>query len=157
MRRPRILKPGGNELTQWAERLGVRESRFARCTTGRRIFSHPAMSVNLDACIQCTRCVRACREEQNNVIGYAGRGGYARIVFDFDDAMGASHVARRMRAGLPHRRVGPAKAAYQIKADKEGRASVHSAAWLPTDVPRERQQDHPRRGRDGPQPRIGYA
>ena len=24
--------------------------------------SHPAIAVNLDACIQCTRCVRACRE-----------------------------------------------------------------------------------------------
>ena len=32
--------------------------------------SHPAMIVNLDACIQCTRCVRACRETQvNDVIG----------------------------------------------------------------------------------------
>ena len=30
------------------------------------------MAVNLDACIQCNRCVRACREEQvNDVIGYA--------------------------------------------------------------------------------------
>ena len=24
--------------------------------------SHPAMAVNLDACIQCNLCVRACRE-----------------------------------------------------------------------------------------------
>jgi formate dehydrogenase major subunit len=41
--------------------------------------SHPAMAVNLDACIQCTRCVRACREAQvNDVIGYAGRGAEAR-------------------------------------------------------------------------------
>src|SRR5690606_22560668 len=45
----------------------------------------------LDACIQCGRCVRACREEQvNDVIGYAWRGGHARIVFDLDDPMGAS-------------------------------------------------------------------
>src|SRR5213075_1364248 len=53
--------------------------------------SHPAMAVNLDACIQCTRCVRACREEQvNDVIGYAFRGHDSKIVFDFDDPMGAS-------------------------------------------------------------------
>src|SRR6185437_10562192 len=53
--------------------------------------SHPAMSVNLDACIQCTRCVRACREEQvNDVIGYAFRGAHSKIVFDLDDPMGAS-------------------------------------------------------------------
>ena len=32
-----------------------------------------------------------CREEQaNDVIGYAGRGGHAAIVFDFDDPMGNS-------------------------------------------------------------------
>ena len=49
------------------------------------------MAVHLDACIQCKRCVRACREEQvNDVIGYAFRGGQSKIVFDFDDAMGVS-------------------------------------------------------------------
>ena len=53
--------------------------------------SHPAMAVNLDACIQCTRCVRACREEQvNDVIGYAFRGAHSKIVFDLDDPMGES-------------------------------------------------------------------
>jgi formate dehydrogenase major subunit len=49
------------------------------------------MAVNLDACINCTLCVRACREIQvNDVIGMAGRGAHAKIVFDLDDAMGAS-------------------------------------------------------------------
>ena len=49
------------------------------------------MAVNLDACIQCTRCVRACREEQvNDVIGYAFRGAHSKIVFDLNDPMGAS-------------------------------------------------------------------
>ncbi len=53
--------------------------------------SHPAMAVNLDACIQCNLCVRACREVQvNDVIGMAGRGHTEKIVFDFDDPMGAS-------------------------------------------------------------------
>ena len=37
--------------------------------------SHVAMRVNLDACIHCNLCVRACREVQvNDVIGMAGRG-----------------------------------------------------------------------------------
>jgi formate dehydrogenase major subunit len=49
------------------------------------------MAVNLDACIQCNRCVRACREEQvNDVIGFAHRGAAAKIVFDLDDPMGDS-------------------------------------------------------------------
>ena len=53
--------------------------------------SHPAMAVNLDACIQCNLCVRACREVQvNDVIGMAGRGHDEKIVFDFDDPMGNS-------------------------------------------------------------------
>lgn len=53
--------------------------------------SHVAMKVNLDACIQCGLCVRACREIQvNDVIGMGGRGHDAYPVFDFDDPMGAS-------------------------------------------------------------------
>ena len=53
--------------------------------------SHPAMAVNLDACINCNLCVRACREVQvNDVIGMAGRGHHEKIVFDFNDPMGDS-------------------------------------------------------------------
>jgi formate dehydrogenase major subunit len=53
--------------------------------------SHSAMHVNLDACIECNLCVRACREVQgNDVIGLAHRGAAAKIVFDFDDPMGDS-------------------------------------------------------------------
>ncbi|MFN3985232.1 MAG: formate dehydrogenase subunit alpha [Rhodocyclaceae bacterium] len=53
--------------------------------------SHTAMHVNLEACIACNLCVRACREVQvNDVIGLAHRGAAAKIVFDFDDPMGDS-------------------------------------------------------------------
>jgi len=80
-----------SELAHWAQALGVAGSRFASRVQPPPDFSHPAIAVQLDACIQCTRCVRACREEQaNDVIGYAGRGDHARIVFDFGDPMGAS-------------------------------------------------------------------
>ena len=75
----------------WAEKIGVTESRFP--TEQRWIHdpSHPAMRVNLDACIQCNLCVRACREVQvNDVIGMAYRNAGAKIVFDFDDPMGES-------------------------------------------------------------------
>ena len=49
------------------------------------------MRVNLDACIHCNLCVRACREVQvNDVIGMAGRGFGEQIVFDMADPMGAS-------------------------------------------------------------------
>ncbi|MGR3661607.1 MAG: formate dehydrogenase subunit alpha [Paracoccaceae bacterium] len=53
--------------------------------------SHVAMRINLDACIQCGLCVRACREVQvNDVIGMAGRGQDSYPVFDLADLMGAS-------------------------------------------------------------------
>ncbi len=82
------------ELSRWAERLGV-QVRPALAALRRAPLapdlSHPAMAVQLDACIQCGRCVRACREEQaNGVIGMALRGAGTRPVFDLDDPMGAS-------------------------------------------------------------------
>ncbi len=54
-------------------------------------YSHSAIAVNLDACINCGLCVRACREVQmNDVIGMAYRGHQAKVVFDFDEGMGDS-------------------------------------------------------------------
>jgi formate dehydrogenase major subunit len=115
-------KPEENELTKWKTRLGVEESRFAPRLQPNPDFSHPAMTVNLDACIQCTRCVRACREEQNNdVIGYAFRGGHSKIVFDFDDPMGTSTCVAcgECVQACPTGALAPAKEAYQVKADKK--------------------------------------
>ena len=72
-----------SELDQWKRALGIDKPRFPARKQPASDISHPAMAVNLDACIQCTRCVRACREEQvNDVIGYSYRGGHSAIVFD---------------------------------------------------------------------------
>jgi formate dehydrogenase major subunit len=80
-----------NEVDQWAEKIGVGKPRFEARQQPAQDHSHPAIAVNLDACIQCTRCLRACRDEQvNDVIGLAFRGDQAKIVFDMDDAMGSS-------------------------------------------------------------------
>src|SRR4051794_32390664 len=81
-----------SKFWKWADRLGISHSRLpARERQPAPDRSHPAMAVNLDACIQCNLCVRACREVQvNDVIGMAGRGHNEHIVFDFDDPMGAS-------------------------------------------------------------------
>lgn len=86
-------RPHG-ELSDWAAKLDV--TPRAALTALRREppapdLSHPAMAVNLGACIQCTRCVRACRETQvNDVIGMLHRGAQARVIFDVADAMGDS-------------------------------------------------------------------
>ena len=116
------LKPGANELYHWAGELGVTHPRFARRRQPKADLSHPAMDVNLDACIQCTRCVRACREEQvNDVIGYAFRGHDSKIVFDFDDPMGASTCVAcgECVQACPTGALAPAKNAYQVVADRK--------------------------------------
>ena len=80
-----------NEVDFWARKLSVGKPRFAARRQPRQDASHAAITVNLDACIQCTRCVRACRDEQvNDVIGLAFRGDDVKIVFDMDDPMGNS-------------------------------------------------------------------
>ncbi|SNS71671.1 NAD-dependent formate dehydrogenase catalytic subunit /NAD-dependent formate dehydrogenase iron-sulfur protein [Noviherbaspirillum humi] len=80
-----------NEVDEWARKMEVGRPRFAPRAPFPSDYSHPAISVNLDACIQCTRCLRACRDEQmNNVIGLALRGEAATIVFDMGDPMGNS-------------------------------------------------------------------
>ncbi|TFL20213.1 formate dehydrogenase subunit alpha [Jannaschia formosa] len=83
-----------SHLWDMAEASGVMASRLPTMDADRIPLlddSHVAMRVNLDACIQCGLCVRACREVQvNDVIGMAGRGHDAWPVFDFDDPMGES-------------------------------------------------------------------
>jgi len=77
-----------SELDVWARKMNLGAPRFPRRAQPEADASHPAIAVNLAACIQCTRCLRACREIQvNDVIGYAERGA---IVFDFNDPMGRS-------------------------------------------------------------------
>jgi formate dehydrogenase major subunit len=72
--------------------MGVTASRFPRSAVRQvRDDSHPGIAVDLAKCIHCMRCVQVCREvEVNDVIGMAGRGHMARIVFDFGDPMGQS-------------------------------------------------------------------
>jgi formate dehydrogenase major subunit len=80
-----------SRLWQWADALDISSSRFPRRVPPAPDRSHPAMAVQLDACIHCNLCVRACREVQvNDVIGMTGRGWHEKIVFDFDDPMGHS-------------------------------------------------------------------
>ena len=83
-----------SHLWDMAEKTAVSQSRFPKLEESRIPLlddSHVAMSVNLDACIQCGLCVRACREVQvNDVIGMSGRGHNAYPTFDMADPMGAS-------------------------------------------------------------------
>ncbi|MES9970413.1 MAG: formate dehydrogenase subunit alpha [Candidatus Thiodiazotropha sp.] len=80
-----------NELDQWSQKMDLGKPRFPGRRQPSPDSSHPAIAVNLDACIQCTRCLRACREEQvNDVIGYAWRGAESQIVFDAQESLAES-------------------------------------------------------------------
>lgn len=80
-----------SKFWNWADKVGVDSSRFPASDKPKTDVSHVAMAVNLDACINCNLCVRACREVQvNDVIGMSYRGHGAKITFDFDDPMGDS-------------------------------------------------------------------
>jgi len=49
------------------------------------------MTVDLNACIQCGLCIRACRDVQvNDVLGMSGRGNNSYPVFDINKLMGES-------------------------------------------------------------------
>ena len=112
-----------DEVAQWANKLGVGTPRFpATRALPPADASHAAIEVNLDACIQCTRCVRACRDEQvNDVIGLAGRGENARIVFDQGDAMGASTCVAcgECVQACPTGALAPARGAALVVPDKQ--------------------------------------
>jgi formate dehydrogenase major subunit len=92
-----------SKFWNWSDKVGVETSRFpgrnphAHTATPHEAglalhdASHTAIAVNLDACIACGLCERACREVQSNdVIGMGFRGHDMRPVFDLADEMGDS-------------------------------------------------------------------
>jgi formate dehydrogenase major subunit len=114
-----------SELDEWAGKLKVGKPRFEARHQPHADLSHYGMAVNLDSCIQCTRCLRACREEQvNDVIGYAFRGEHSKIVFDLDDPMGDSTCVAcgECVQACPTGALMPARDAGLTKPDKQ----VHS-------------------------------
>src|SRR5258706_12965348 len=119
---PETVYTLNSELDLWAKKMGIGKPRFRARRQPAEDVSHPAIDVNLDACIQCTRCVRACREEQvNDVIGYAFRGGHSKIVFDLDDPMGDSTCVAcgECVQACPTGAGAPAKHAYLTPADSK--------------------------------------
>ena len=111
-----------SELDYWTNKFGIHDPRFHQRQQVGPDLSHPAIAVNLDACIQCTRCVRACREEQvNDVIGFAFRGGKSRIVFDMADPMGESTCVAcgECVQACPTGALMPAKNVGLVKPDKK--------------------------------------
>ncbi len=96
--RPRDEGPDNQSLFwEWAGSMGISGSerfgsKFEEAGYEAAFdITNPAIAVNLDACISCGACVRACREVQvNDVIGMGERGGHSAPVFDLHDPMGLS-------------------------------------------------------------------
>ncbi len=119
-----------SELQHWATHTGTlahpglkaRGAVQAEAAVRGPDASNPARAVNLDACIQCTRCVRACRETQgNDVLGLAFRGGHAQIVFDQNDPMGDSTCVAcgECVQACPTGALAPANGAYARPSDAQ--------------------------------------
>ncbi|MBT6271267.1 MAG: formate dehydrogenase subunit alpha [Rhodobacteraceae bacterium] len=91
---PKVPHDISSHFWDMAKVNDVKESRFPSrdpVTVPLLDNTHVAMNVNLDSCIHCNLCVRACREVQvNDVIGMAGRGQNSQVVFDIADPMGDS-------------------------------------------------------------------
>ncbi len=81
-----------DELMIVKDRMGVTQSRFPKSVREhKQDESSPLISVDLNACILCDRCIRACNEvKENGVIARMNKGAATRIAFDFDDPMGKS-------------------------------------------------------------------
>ena len=80
-----------SKFWKWTDDINIEDNKFPKLKNVVVDNSHTAMHVNLDACINCNLCVRACREVQvNDVIGMSYRGHGSKITFDFDDNMGDS-------------------------------------------------------------------
>ena len=143
-----------SELDRWAKKLVVGKPRFAARHQPAEDLSHPAISVHLDACIQCGRCVRACREEQvNDVIGYAFRGSHSKIVFDFDDPMGDSTCVAcgECVQACPTGALMPAREVGQDRRRQAGRLGVPVLRrGLPAHLQRQGQRDPLRAGQGRP-------
>ncbi len=111
-----------NKLLYWSQKLGIDTPRFHSRAKLEQDISHPAMAINLDACIHCTLCLRACRDVQmNDVIGLARRGGESKIVFDMDDPLGNSSCVAcgECIQACPTGALMPANNVGMIKADKK--------------------------------------
>ena len=81
------IDPQPSEFQQVVQNIGIKEVRYE--SAGKNHFlpdtSHPYMRSDLNMCINCFRCIRACDEVQGQmVLNMAGRGFDAHIIKGMD-------------------------------------------------------------------------
>lgn len=80
-----------SRLQKWCDMLNVTQTNLPQRSTISPDTSHIAIDVDLNDCIKCGLCIRACREEQcNDVIGMANHSQHSQIIFDLGDDLGGS-------------------------------------------------------------------
>ena len=76
------------EFQRTIQQIGIPNVRYpdgARSVSDGKDDSHPYIKADLDQCINCFRCVRACEEIQGEmVLGMSGRGFATHIIKGFD-------------------------------------------------------------------------
>ena len=76
------------EFGQWLKAYGTEVQHSDSLKYERDGDPHPSISVDMNKCILCTRCVRACAEIQGRFVwGVAGRSDQSHIVAGFDTHM----------------------------------------------------------------------
>lgn len=79
-----------NELTRWAEFYGVDVSEYSAKEPRYEINSdpNPFIHIDMNKCILCGRCIRACAEVQGRFVwGLSERGYESRVVAGLDEPM----------------------------------------------------------------------
>ena len=87
---------GRCELQSLAQEVGLRQSRYESPATHNPVAdqSHPFIKLDMEKCIGCARCVRACDEIQGSfILGMAGRGYDTRVIAGNDTGMEQSNCA----------------------------------------------------------------
>ncbi|MBT5531926.1 2Fe-2S iron-sulfur cluster binding domain-containing protein, partial [Candidatus Poribacteria bacterium] len=78
---------GRCDLQTLAQEVGLRESRYEspRVHTPPRDDSHPFIKLDMEKCIGCGKCVRACDETQASfILGMEGRGYDVKVIAGAD-------------------------------------------------------------------------
>ena len=132
LRHARASYTRDSELDHWAKELDVGKPRFAARHQPKADLSHPAIAVNLDACIQCTRCVPCLPRgagQRRDRLRFPRRALEDRVRFRRPDGRVHLRGLRRVRAGLPDRRTHAGARRRDGQADKTVDRSARIAAW----------------------------
>ena len=143
-----------SELDHWAKKLAVGKPRFAARHQPRQDLSHPAIAVNLDACIQCgalrARLPRGTGQRRHR-LRLPRRALEDRVRPRRSDGRVHLRRLRRMRPGVPDRRAHARARGREDRGRQAGRVGLPVLRRrVPAHLPRQGQHDPLRAGQGRP-------